>query len=86
MRFPIVHLQMHGLVLFVVRPRPAHAREDVEGDPTVRFRVLDLGTLGRRLRGGVVAGFFVLERPGRFAAEEVGFEAGIHDAAVETEG
>ena len=77
---------MHGLILFVVRPGPTHARQDIKGDLTVRFRVVDPRTLGRRLRGGVVAGFFVLERPGRFAAEEEGLEAGIHDATVEAEG
>ena len=82
---PVLDLQVDGLVLFVVRAGPAHAGQDVEGDLTVRFRVVDLWTLGGQLRGGVVAGLFVLERPGRFAAEEVRFEAGVHDAAVETQ-
>ena len=86
MLIPILHLQMHGLVLLMVRARPAHARQDIERDLPVRFRVLDARTLGRQLRRGVITWFLVLERPGRFAAEEEGFEAGVHDAAVETEG
>ena len=83
---PVRHLQVHRLVLFVVGPGPAHARQDVERDPAVGFRVVDLRARGRRLRRGVVARLAVLERPGRLAAEEVGFEAGVEDAAVEAEG
>ncbi len=77
---------MHGLVLLMVRARPADAGQDVETDLVVRFRVFDLGARGREFRRRVVTGLGVVERPGRLAAEEVGFEAGIEDAAVEAEG
>lgn len=83
---PVRNLQVHGLVFFVVRAGPAHAGRDVEADLVVWFGVVDLAAFGRELGGCVVAWLLVFERPGRFAAEEVCFEAGVHDAAVEAEG
>lgn len=75
---------MHGLVLFVVRAGPAHARQDVEAELAVGLGILDLLALRRKL-GGFGIGGVVLEGPRRHAAEEVRLETGVHDAAVEAE-
>ncbi len=68
----------------MVRPRPAHRGQDIEGDLVVRLRVVDLWHLIRFARGAVV-GAVVFQCPGRFAAEEVRFEAGVHDPAVQAQ-
>lgn len=82
---PIRHLQVHRLVFFVLGPRAAHARQNVKGDPVVRFGVFDPPAPVRGSRGGVIRrrGF---QGPGRLAPEEVGFQPRIEDAAVETQG
>ena len=86
MGFPVLHLQVDRLVFLVVRARARHARQDVEADLIVGFGVGDLWHCVCGLGGGVVAGGFVFERPGGFAAEDEGFQPGIHDPAVEAQG
>ena len=49
MLIPVHDLQVTRLVLLVVRTRAADAREDVEGDLAVGFRVLDFLSIGLRV-------------------------------------
>lgn len=84
MAVPILDLQMHGLILLVIRAGATHAGQNVETDLVIRLGVFELWALVGGLGGGVV-GAGVVEGPGGAAAEEEGFETGIRDAAVEAE-
>ena len=90
----ILNLQMTRLVLLMIRPRPTDRSQDIETELPVRFRVLELLDLERRepiqLIDGADLGVVALqrlvpERPGREAPEQEGLDAGVEDAAVETE-
>lgn len=82
---PVLDLQVHGLVFFVVGAGAGDRGQDVEGDVVVGLGVLDLLALVGGLRGFVVAPA-VLEGPGLEAARDVGGEAGVEDAAVDAKG
>lgn len=85
MLIPVLDLEMHGLVFLVVGACAGHAGEDVEAEDTVGFGVFDL-LLGRGGLGRGVVGVAVFESPGLAAFEDVGGEAGVHEAAEEVEG
>ena len=84
MLLPVLNLQMHRLVLFMVRPRAAHRGQDIKRNCAVGFRVLDFRALVSGF-GGAVISAGVFESPRSFTAEEVSFETGIHDPAIETQ-
>ena len=84
MFLPVFDLQVHGLILLVVRARPRHRGQDVEADLTVRLRILDLGTLvGGFGRRGVSA--LVRQGPGHLSTQDERLEARVHDPTVDAE-
>lgn len=85
MLVPVLDLQMNGLVFLMVRPRAAHGGQDIEADLAVVLLIRDLRFLVRA-HGRFVVFALVFQRPGRPTAEEVRFEAGVEDPAVEAEG
>ena len=85
MLLPILNLQMHRLVLLMVRPRAAHAGQDIEANPMIRLGVFDPGTQLRHLRSRVIRAR-VPERPRRAPAQHERLERRIHNPAVEAQG
>ena len=86
MLLPVLNLQMHRLVLLMIRARATHTRQDIETQFPVGFLILDFRHCRCGFCGRVVAAGAVRERPGCPAAEDVCFEAGVEEAAVEAEG
>jgi len=68
--FRVAQLQVAGLILFVVDVREEHRREAIEGENTVRFRIVDLLALLGRLELLVIR-VWILERPGQLAIEDI---------------
>ena len=84
MPVPVRDLQMHGLVLVVIRARSTDAGQDVEAEGAIGFGVFDRGTLIGPFRRGVI-GSRMLQRPGSTASEDEGFQAGVEQAPVEAQ-
>ena len=67
----------------MVGVRQEHRGEPVEGQYAVRLRIFDLRRVGSLLEHRMVV--VMRQRPGRLAAEDVGFQRGVDHAAPEAE-